>query len=170
VRLEVGVARVTPFVARDMTSLVHDKLVELKQLAQFRDNRPRAVRCVHPLVTLLEKLDALAKHFPKEREAAAFVRHYEDAARIIAAEPKLPPMADYADVDALVADMLGHSPKQLAGRPRASDPAFALESTPRWTEIIKAHGAIAPMFWGARIELRDACAAIRDWLETRLPQ
>ena len=47
------------------------------------DNRPRAVRCVHPIVTLLEKLDALMRRLPREDAApATFVRHFEDAARI----------------------------------------------------------------------------------------
>lgn len=52
VLLEVGSARVTPFVARDMTSFVHEHLESLRQLGDFDDNCPRAVRCVHPLVTL----------------------------------------------------------------------------------------------------------------------
>ena len=76
VRLEVGVARVTPFLQRDMTSFVHEKLAQLGELGKFRDNRPRGMRCVHPLVTLLEKLDAIRGRFPKpDREPAAFVRN-----------------------------------------------------------------------------------------------
>ena len=91
VRLEVGNARVTPFVLRDMTSFVHDDLLAKELLVAFDDNRPKGLRCVHPLVTLLEKLDALHRRFPNERlEAATFVRHFEDAARIIAAERSLP--------------------------------------------------------------------------------
>jgi hypothetical protein len=58
----------------------------------FTDNRPRAVRCVHPLVTLLEKLDALSRRYSRESiEADTFVRHYEDAARIVRALDRLPP-------------------------------------------------------------------------------
>ena len=169
VRLEVGIARVTPFVERDMTSFVHDKLAALGQLADFSDNRPRAVRCVHPLVTLLEKLDALHGRFPKDaRSAATFVRHYEDAARIIAGEATLPRLPEYADASALAADMLGQKPKQLAARPADADLAFSPADTPRWTEIRKAHDEIAPMFWGPRVSLDDACAAIREWVALRL--
>ena len=61
VLLEVGDARVTPFVLRDLGSLVHDELERLGRLDAYTENRPRGVRCVHPLVTLIEKLDALQR-------------------------------------------------------------------------------------------------------------
>jgi hypothetical protein len=48
VLLEVGSARVTPAVARDVTSFVHTHLEGLGQLAAFAENLPTAVRCVHP--------------------------------------------------------------------------------------------------------------------------
>jgi hypothetical protein len=48
-----------------MTSFVHEHLDREGQLGDFDDNRPRAVRCVHPLVTLLEKLDALMRRLPR---------------------------------------------------------------------------------------------------------
>lgn len=63
VRLEVGSARVTPQVERDLTSWVHEKLVATNTLAAYDDNRATGIRCVHPLVTLLEKLDALHRRF-----------------------------------------------------------------------------------------------------------
>ena len=46
VLLQVGSARVTPFVERGMTSFVHEELAALGQLGDFHDNRPHAVRCV----------------------------------------------------------------------------------------------------------------------------
>ena len=52
VLLEVGSARVTPSVERDLTSFVHEYLGATDRLGDYDDNRPRAVRCVHPLVTL----------------------------------------------------------------------------------------------------------------------
>ena len=74
VLLEVGSARVTPYVERDLSSFVHDTLEREGQLAAFEDNRPREVRCVHPLVTLIEKLDALHRRVPREDlDAATFV-------------------------------------------------------------------------------------------------
>ncbi len=167
VRLEVGSARVTPFVARDMTSFVHDKLSALAQLGTFDDNRPKAVRCVHPLVTLIEKLDALQRRFPNDKiDAAAFVRHFEDAARVIGAADRLPPLADHANVRALTDQMLGQ--KQIARVPIPTDPAFVPAEAARWEQIRRAHQAIAPMFWGPRIPLEEACGTIRDWIATKL--
>ncbi len=98
----------TPFMECDLTSFVHEKLAAAGQLDAFEDNRPKGVRCVHPLVTLVEKLDNLRRRFPNEwAEAATFVRHYEDAAHIIANAARLPELAGYADARALAIDMLG---------------------------------------------------------------
>lgn len=167
VLLEVGSARVSPFVARDLTSFVHDHLVELGEMASFNDNRPRAVRCVHPLVTLLEKLDAIQRRLPRDTtHPATFVRHFEDAARIIDAAPLLPALHGYASPLALAEDMLAQ--RQVAARATAADPAFTPSSSSRWDEVRRAHEAIAPMFWGPRITLDEACAAIRSWVETTL--
>lgn len=163
VRLEVGSARVTPLVPRDMTSFVHEKLAALGQIGDFADNRPRGVRCVHPLVTLLEKLDALHRRFPNAAaEPAAFVRHYEDAARIVRAQADLPPLVGHAGVAALAADMLAQ--KQIAALPAPGDPAFVPVKGPRWDAIRAAHAAIAPLFWGPRIPIEEACVIIRRWV------
>ncbi len=167
VLLEVGSARVTPFVARDMTSFVHEHLESLGQLGDFDDNRPRAVRCVHPLVTLLEKLDALMRRFPRADAApATFVRHFEDAARIARAKPALPPLSDYATVRALADEMLAQ--KQLAALPSSPHSAFAPKDDDRWRTVQKAHDAIGPVFWGPRLSLVDACADVRSWLDTEV--
>ncbi|GMU07531.1 nucleotidyl transferase AbiEii/AbiGii toxin family protein [Corallococcus caeni] len=162
VLLEVGNARVTPFVRRDMTSFVHEELEAQRQLAEFRDNRPRAVRCVHPMVTLLEKVDAIQRRLQKERlEPATFVRHYEDAARIIAAEDALPPLADYPDVRALAAEMLRR--KQIAALP-AGDTRDLLPEGEGAVAIQAAFEAIAPMFWGPRQTLDEAVTTLCAWL------
>jgi len=123
VLLEIGEARVTPHVPRDLDSFVHAQLRASGQADAFTDNRPKAVRCVHPLVTLLEKLDAISRRFPKSAEAAAFVRHYEDAARIILA-PELPKLTVHASVKALAQDLLDK--KQIKALPDAGDPAFTV--------------------------------------------
>lgn len=94
VLLELGSARVIPHVSRDMTSFVHEHLERESQLGDFEDNRPRAVRCVHPVVTLLEKLDALMRRLSRsDRAPATFVRHFEDGARIAKAAASLPALA-----------------------------------------------------------------------------
>jgi hypothetical protein len=62
-----------------LTSFVHDYLDRQGLAGDYLDNRPRAVRCVHPLVTLFEKVDAVARRYGREViEADSFVRHYED--------------------------------------------------------------------------------------------
>ncbi len=162
VLLEVGSARVTPFVACDLTSFAHEKLEARGQLGAFDDNRPKDVRCVHPLVTLLEKLDALHRRFPNEEaEPATFVRHYEDAAHVIDAAKKLPPLPDHADVRGLANEMLAQ--KQTAALPTSTDPCLAPDDGARWKAIRGAHAAINQMFWGPRIALDDACVTIREW-------
>lgn len=116
------------------------------------------------MVTLLEKLDALHRRFPNESaEPATFVRHYEDAARIIAAASRLPPLKDYASMQSLAAEMIAK--KQIAVLPTASMPALAPAAGPRWDSLRLAHAAIDPMFWGPRVSLEDACETIRSWVK-----
>jgi hypothetical protein len=161
--LEIGSARVTPFTERDMTSFVHAHLASEGQLAPFDDNRPRRVRCVHPLVTLLEKLDALHRRaLNLQAEVPAFVRHFEDAARIVAAEATLPALTEHATARALAEEMLAQ--RQIAALPVSTDPVFQPDNSARWVSIGAAHAAIAPMFWGTRISIEDACQTIREWL------
>jgi hypothetical protein len=167
VLLEIGNARVTPFVERAMTSFVHAKLDALGQERDFVDNRARRVRCVHPLVTLIEKLDALHRRFPKEAiEPASFVRHYEDAARIIECERTLPPLDDYPHARALAGEMFEQ--KQIAAIPLSDDPAFNIVGTDRGDAVASAYTAIGPMFWGPRIDLDAACGLVRKWIERNL--
>ncbi len=66
VLLELGMAKVTPSVDRDLTSWVRDWLEREGHLSSFADNRPRGVRCLHPLVTLFEKLDLIAYKFARD--------------------------------------------------------------------------------------------------------
>jgi len=167
VLLEVGSARVVPLVPRDMSSFIHDELSKLGQLGDFDENRPKRVRCVHPTVTLLEKLDALHRRVPNERiDPAAFVRHFEDAAKIVLAEASLPPLPRGLDARMLAIEM--EAEKQIAGLPSSSDPAFQIPATPRGNAIRAASDAIAPMFWGNRIPIDDACSTISAWIRRRL--
>jgi hypothetical protein len=163
VLLEVGNARVTPSVARGMSSFVHDHLAEIGQLGAFTDSRPHGVRCAHPLVTLLEKIDALQRRALREdAEPATFVRHFEDAARIIVHASELPSLDGYENARALALEM--HAQRQIARVPAADDDAFRVVESPRWGAIRRAHAAIANMFWGPRIEIDSACESIRSWI------
>lgn len=168
VLLEVGNARVVPFVARDLTSFLHDHLDRVLPAAGFADNRPRGIRCVHPVVTLIEKLDAIARRFRRDQEPAAYVRHYEDAAQIIGSTAALPPLVGFSDPRALALSMLGE--RQIAAVPVAEDLAFRPAAEARWDRLQAAHSAIGPMYWGRRRSLEDACAGIRGWIDTALRQ
>lgn len=162
VRFEVGRARVVPFALMPLTSFVHDHLARLGMSDDYVDNRPRAVRCVHPVVTLLEKLDALSRRYNRDVvEADAFVRHYEDAARIIQVLDRLPPIETTAL--ALAEDMLAE--KSIAALPSADDPSLVLDDAAKRASVERAYAKIAPMFWGPRIPIEEACATIRAWVE-----
>lgn len=162
VRLEVGRARVVPYVSQRLGSFVHSHLTKQNMLFDYSDNRPMAVRCVHPLVTLFEKLDAMARRYARnELEADTFVRHYEDAAQIIRAAGDLPDMG--MTPAELVADMLAQ--KDIAALPTADEPALRLAEEDKRAEVERAYGKIAPMFWGPRIPLNACCSIIRSWLE-----
>jgi hypothetical protein len=162
VRLEVGRARVVPYASRMLGSFIHTYLEDQSMLTDYTDNRPVAVRCVHPLVTLFEKLDALARRYARdEMEADAFVRHYEDAAQIIRAVDDLPDMGMTSAE--LAADMLAQ--KDIAALPTVDEPALQLADPDKRAEVEIAHQKIAPMFWGPRIPLDECCSVIRGWLE-----
>lgn len=74
VLLEVGDARVRPCVERPIGSWVHEHLEAQGLSSGFTMNRP-TVRCIHPMVTLLEKLDAISRRFQEGTDPAQFVRH-----------------------------------------------------------------------------------------------
>lgn len=167
VRLELGVARVTPFVERDMTSFVHEHLVKLGQLSDFDDNRPKAIRCVHPMVTLIEKLDAIGRRYGKNNEPASYVRHFEDAARIARSAESLTPLAGYTSVSELAGEMLRE--RQISVRPTTDAPSLTPGRSQQWGALRQAHREIAPMFWGERVDLDECCATIRAWIEKELP-
>ncbi len=108
--------------------------------------------------------DALKRRVRHERfEPATFVRHFEDAARIVAAENRLPTL-DYPP-RALAEEMLAQG--QIVALPSTDDAALLLVAGARTDAIRAAHAAIAQMFWGARIPLDEACATLRAWVDTR---
>jgi len=162
VRLEVGRARVVPHVERSLGSFVHTYLVDQGMLADYADNRPAAVRCVHPVLTLFEKLDAMARRYARDEiEADTFVRHYEDAAQIVRAIDDLPKMS--MTLAELAGDMLAQ--KDIAALPTPDEPALHLADADKRAEVERAYEKIAPMFWGPRIPLYDACLVVRGWLQ-----
>lgn len=162
IRLEVGRARVVPYATQPVSSFVHDYLVRQSMLGSYDDNRPAAVRCVHPLVTLFEKLDAMSRRYARDQIAPdTFVRHYEDAAQIIRAVGRLPAVGMTAEQ--LARDMLDE--QDIAALPSPDEPALVLADAEKRAVIERAYAKIAPMFWGQRVPLDEACATIRGWLE-----
>jgi hypothetical protein len=161
VRFEVGRARVVPFVEVSLSSFVHDYLEREHMMDEYLDNRPTAVRCVHPLVTLLEKLDALSRRFVRDQmESDSFVRHYEDAAQIVRSVDGLP--VTEMTTMALAHDMLEQ--KDIAALPNPDDLSLVLSDASKRADIENAYEKISPMFWGPRIPLDKACAIVRAWL------
>jgi hypothetical protein len=163
VLLEIGSARVVPSVRRDLTSFTHEYLNAQGRLGDYIDNQPKAIRCLHPLVTLVEKLEAIQRRFERGDEPAAFIRHYEDAAAIIASAEDLPPLDGYATNRDLVQNML----KTMDIRTDLSASALAYNpaDSQRWDDMRAAHASIESMFWGPRIDLDLACTSIRGWIE-----
>ena len=163
VLLEVGRARVTPYVEQTVSSWVHDEL----ELAGEEVQRP-VVRCVHPLVTLYEKASALQSRAARDDvDPARYVRHFEDAVHIIRAweAGRLPAVAGFDSPKALSAELL--RTKDI--KPLDPDhPAFTLSSTERAERQRQALARLGPYYWGARVPLDDAVSEIRAWLGRNL--
>ncbi len=83
VLLELGNARVLPAQRRQLQSWACKRAKLQSGQPDFLDNTPEPILCVDPTVTLIEKIDAICRRYPSTRSAADFVRHFEDAARII---------------------------------------------------------------------------------------
>jgi hypothetical protein len=160
VLLEVGRARVVPSIERPLSSWVHEHLAQRGQLAEFDDNRPDGVRCVHPMVTCLEKLEAIARKFDKGKAPADFVRHYEDAAQIVLGRDDLPLLE--AGLDALAKTLRAEDGKAM---PASSHAAFNPDDGDRWRDLRSAWEAIGPMYWGPRLSPEDATAIVRSFLD-----
>jgi hypothetical protein len=163
VLLEVGRARVTPYIERAVSSWVHDEL----ENAGEEVRRP-IVRCVHPLVTLYEKASALQSRATRDDvDPARYVRHFEDAVHIIRAwnAGRLPPVDGFDTPQALAAELL--RTKDI----KPLDPshgAFTLASTERTARQRTALADLAPYYWGARVPLDEAVDEIRVWLSSNL--
>jgi hypothetical protein len=161
--LEAGDARVRPCLRRTISSMIHDHLEMAGALEAFANNRPAGMRCIHPKVTLIEKLDAIMRRFTMENlDPVKFVRHYEDAAHIIRVADTLPPLDGFDHLGALVLEMMGS--KQIRRIPDPRDPGFNPDESDRWNGIRSAHKSIGPMFWGTRLSLEEATAIIRTFL------
>ena len=53
---------------------------------------------------------------------------------------------------------------ELRAQPSPDEPALRLADVGKRRVIEAAYAGIAPMFWGERISLDEACMVARDWL------
>lgn len=163
IQLEVGYTEIIPNVPVTIRSFLHDHLASIGRGEDFEDNRPHELPTVHPLSTLIEKLDAISRRYNRDGETfapEAFVRHYEDAAWILRKLDDLPEIAETPQE--LVHQMLGR--KQIRWIPDPKDAAFLLADPEKKGAIETAYEAIQHMFWGERIPLSEACEEITTWL------
>jgi hypothetical protein len=162
VQLEVGSARVIPGAERPISSWVHDHLEsEAAGLdSKYIDNRPKDVHCVSPDVTLLEKIEAVARRFSRaSADPGSFVRHYEDMARII--DDLGPERRD--ELSSLL--LIMREERDIREWPAPDHAAWDPDAEPeRWAEVEQAWAAIGPMFWGGRIPLVECAAKTRRLL------
>ncbi len=168
--LEVGDARVTPSMECPITSWLHEDVGRGGEAVPgFVDNRVAAIRCVHPLVTMLEKLESIERQFGQAtKDPARFVRHYEDVGHLAAAGAagKLPPLRGYASPRQLAETMLAEADLGALPDPRAE--AFHPNDGPRWAAIRAAYDAQAPIHWGRRMSLTEACSKAATWMNLAL--
>jgi hypothetical protein len=158
---------VTPAEDRPISSWVHDQLTEesSEAAAGLADNRPAAIHCVRPEVTLLEKIKALARRYCRAPfEPAGFVRHYEDSARILTGDSRAPA----PELQRLLGEM--REVGDIRDWPAADDPSLnpAVQGE-RWAELEVAWRPIGPLFWGERISLEECAKDIRRLLQGLAP-
>ena len=161
VQLELAPDTIHATVQQPVTSLVHDAL-SLDQLTGYIDNRPKALACAHPMVTLLGKLDAICNQHSKQSDPSRYIRHFEDAHHIISAIPSLPALPDRMTVQALAAFMRADG--QIRRSYNAHDEAFTLPDAEDRASLEAAHRVLHTWYWGRRVSLMDACATIQAWL------
>ena len=160
VRLEPGLRPwKPPTVCEALTSFLHDYVERRGQLEEYSHNRPTNIPCVHPFVTMLDKLDSVVKRYDREVfSPEEFVRHYEDLAHLIDNVDEFPPLSD--DERTTVVE------KSLGDREvLPTSPAFLLQEDYRREQLEAAHREIGPMFWGDRVPLSECCAKVVTWLE-----
>lgn len=164
VLLEVGHARVTPSEARAIDSWVAQR-ARAAGLEASAELQPTLVDCVLPSVTLLEKLDAVARAYDNpDRSAASFVRHYEDVAAIIR---YLHEGGDWSALRlrSLYEVMLNAKDVRQLDFDAA---AFVLPKSERSTELESAWHEAASLHWGERVSLPEVAELIREFVRPAL--
>ena len=159
VLLEIGNARVLPAQERQLQSWACEK-AKLQSVRQdFQDNTPKPVLCVDPVVTLLEKIDAICRRYSSTRSAADFVRHFEDAARIIEF------LVSQSEATPSPAELYQ---EMLTARTISSfhpdSPGVVLHDYARNQELLQAWDSAASLHWGDRTTVEECVVQIRQFL------
>lgn len=163
VRLEIGSGRVLPCLPRDIGSWAHEAASALRPEPEGARRTPRGVRCVHPVVTLVEKIDALQRRYPRaDLLPSAFVRHYEDAASVVRHLSELPALPQPGGAAGLAQEMLGL--REIRALPDPDHAAFLLPDGERSRGVRAAFGALGPLYWGNRTSLDECVAILREWI------
>lgn len=175
VQIEVTPDAVSAAVGEPVASMLHDAPQFRAQGGRWRDNRPSSIVCMHPLATLLGKLEAISRQYADPaREPQDFARHYEDAHHIVrraGEDGGLPALPGGQTARDLAADM--YRTRQLRRALDAADVAFAAPpgggGGGRWADVEQAHAALAGWYWGKRTPLDECCDLIRAWLGAEGP-
>ena len=159
VRLEPGLRPWRPpTILKDLSSFLHQHVDSVGLRTAYADNRPSGIECVHPFVTLVDKLDSVTKRYGRAQFAAEeFARHYEDLAHLVSKIGDPEPLSEATKLE-----VVDHC---LAARSvLPDDPAFVLADPEKRALLERAYAAIAPMFWGERISLDACCERVARWL------
>lgn len=160
VLLEIGHARVTPSEPRPIRSWLAEWLLEQEEILEGFDLGPVEVPCVSPTVTLFEKVDAMCRHYPKAKDAAAFIRHYEDAAALVRFLKEQDSKSE-VELKTLYQEMVDSGDIKEIDLQSA---ALQLSDTARNTELERAWSAAEGLHWGARIPLSACAKTVKDFL------
>ena len=158
--ITIGHGRKAPLVNQELRSEVHQVLGTKGKPGRYIQNRLSSIPCVHPLVTLIEKLDLISDAFQAERDPAEYAHHYIHVMRILQKEEALPPLAQGHD---LVRTMYREG--WIRRMPFAEDPAFNPSNESPWPEIRRAVSSVAEMLWAGPNEVGLITASIRVWCE-----
>ena len=159
--ITIGHGRKAPLVNQALRSEVHQALGTKGKPGRYIPNRLSSIPCVHPLVTLIEKLDLISDAFQAEREPAEYAHHYIHVMRILQKEATLLPLAQ--GTHDLVRTMYREG--WIRRMPFAEDPAFNPSNESPWPEIRRAVSSVAEMLWAGPNEVGLITASIRVWCE-----
>lgn len=164
VLLELGNARVTPSELRPIQSWAMEFALRQK-IRGFLEVQPLEIHCIRPEVTLLEKIEAIARRYSGERDASEIIRHFEDCASIIAF------MENGKDRDAvsvrdLYYEMLTTRDNKLD---YSAEPSLlAFDRLDRNHELEQAWSHADAMHWGERRPVLECMKMIRKFVKDKL--